>query len=209
MQHDDGAGRCRVQGGQHAVEVDAALGGVVVGVALDREAGVGEQRAVVFPARVADQHGGVGVELLEEVGADLQAAGAADGLDGGHAAGGDGLALGAEDQALDGVVVGHDAVDRQVAAGRGLFHHRLFSGLHALQQGQLAVVVEIHANAEVDLAGVGVGSELLVQTQDRVAGGHFDGGEQGHFQDSRKECGWGLRTQQTRRRARVCGTLSG
>ncbi|MCY1517210.1 hypothetical protein D9M68_518800 [compost metagenome] len=180
MQHDDGAGRCRVQGGQHAVEVDAALGGVVVGVALDREAGVGEQRAVVFPARVADQHGGVGVELLEEVGADLQAAGAADGLDGGHAAGGDGLALGAEDQALDGVVVGHDAVDRQVAAGRWGLHHVLLGGLHALEQGQLAVVVVIHADAEIDLVGVGVGCKLLVEAEDRVARRHFDRGEHRH-----------------------------
>jgi hypothetical protein len=45
-----------------------------------------------------------------------------------------------------------------------------FGGLHALQQGQLAVVVEVHAHAQVDLVGVGVGVELLVQTQDGVAG---------------------------------------
>jgi hypothetical protein len=55
-------------------------------VGLDLEAGVGEQRAVVFPARVADQHLGRRVEALQEVGADLQAAGAAEGLHGGHAA---------------------------------------------------------------------------------------------------------------------------
>ena len=78
--------RRRVQRGQHAVEVDAARGGVVVGVAVDLEAGVGEQGAVVFPARVADQHLGVGVQPLQEVGADLQAAGAAKRLHGGDAA---------------------------------------------------------------------------------------------------------------------------
>ena len=36
VQHDDGAGRRGVQRGEHAVEVDAALGGVVVGIAVDR-----------------------------------------------------------------------------------------------------------------------------------------------------------------------------
>jgi hypothetical protein len=56
----------------------------------------------------------------------------------------------------------------------------VFRRLHALQQRQLAVVVEVHAHAEVDLVGVGVGVELLVQTQDGVAGGHFDGGEERH-----------------------------
>jgi hypothetical protein len=47
-----------------------------------------------------------------------------------------------------------------------------------LQQRQLAVVVEVHAHAQVDLGGVGVGVELLVQAQDRVARGHFDGGKE-------------------------------
>lgn len=122
------------------------------------------------PARVGDQHLGSGADLLEEVGADLQAAGAADGLHRGHAAGFDDVGLGAEHQALDCGIIGSDAVDGQVAAGRGLVHHRLLGGLHALEQGQLAVVVEVHAHAQIHLAGVGVGSELLVQTQDGVAG---------------------------------------
>ena len=38
--------------------------GVVVGVALDREAGAFEQRAMVLPARVADPDRGAGAELL-------------------------------------------------------------------------------------------------------------------------------------------------
>jgi hypothetical protein len=46
---------------------------------------------------------------------------------------------------------------------------------HAAQHGQLAFVVEVHAHAQVHLGGVGVGVELLVQTQDRVTGGHFNG----------------------------------
>src|SRR5690606_15654685 len=111
------AGRRGVQGREHAFEVDATLGGVVVRIGLHLEAGVGEQGAVVFPARVADQDLGGGVELLQEVGADLQAAGAADRLHGGHAAALDGLGVGPKYQALHGRVIGGDAVDRQVAAG--------------------------------------------------------------------------------------------
>jgi hypothetical protein len=44
---------------------------------------------VVFPARVADGHDGVRQQLLEEVGADFQCAGAADGLGGDDAASGE------------------------------------------------------------------------------------------------------------------------
>jgi hypothetical protein len=56
--------------------------------------------------------------------------------------------------------------------------------LHALQQRQFAVVVEINAHAEVDLVRVGVGGELFVQTQNRVAGSHGDGGKQRHGESS-------------------------
>ena len=88
-----------------------------------------------------------------------------------------GLKIGAEHQGLHACIVGSNAVDGQVATGGGFFHHGFFSRLNALQQRQLAVVVEIHAHAEVDLVGVGVGVELLVEAQDGVVGGHFDGGE--------------------------------
>ena len=180
VQHDDGAGGGRVQVGQHAFEIDAALGRVVVGVGADFKTGVHEDGAVVFPAGVGNQHFGVGRDLFQEVSADFQAACAADGLHGGHAAGLDHIGVGAKDQAFDRIVIGHDAVDRQIATGRRLIHHGFFSGLYALQQRQLTVIVEVHAHAQVDLVGVGVGSKLLVQTQDRVAGGHFDGGKQRH-----------------------------
>ena len=177
VQYHDGAGRRRLNAGQHAFKIDAALGRIVVRVGLHFKAGAGEQGAVVFPARVADHHLGVRVQAFEEVGADLQAARAANGLDRGHAAGLDGFAVGPENQALDCGVIGGNAVDGQITAGRRGFCHGFFSCAHALQQGQLAAVVVINTHAEVDLVGVGVGVELLVQTQDRVAGGHFDSGE--------------------------------
>ncbi len=180
VQHGDGAGRGRLQAGEHAVEVHAALGGVVVGVRADLETGLREQRAVVLPARVADQHLRGRVQAFEEVGANLEATRAAEGLHRGHAAALEGLAVGTEHQALDRVVVGGDAVDGQVTACGRLVHHRLFGGLHALEQRQLAVLIEIHPYPQVHLGGVAVGGELFVQTQDRVAGGHFNGGEEAH-----------------------------
>ncbi|MNT32299.1 hypothetical protein D3C72_1681720 [compost metagenome] len=180
VQHHDGAGRCGVQVGQHAVEVDRAGGGIVITVAAHFKASIGEDGAVVFPAGVGDQHLGIGAELFQEVGADLQAAGAAHGLHGGNAAGFDDVGISAEHQALDSAVISGDTVNGQVATRRGLVHHGFFGGLHALQQRQLAVVVEIHAHAQVHLARVGVSCELFVQTQDRVAGGHFDGRKKRH-----------------------------
>ena len=75
---------------------------------------------------------------------------------------------------------GGRAGGRRCAARGGRGHHGFFSGLHALQQGQLAGLVEIHAHTQIDFGGVGIGIELFVQTQDRVARGHFDGGEKRH-----------------------------
>ena len=180
VQYDDGTRRSCAQIGQHAGKVQVASLGVVVAVGLDFETGIGEQGAVVLPARVADQHLGIGVQVFQKIGANLQAAGAAQGLDGGNAATLDGFALGTEHQRLDGSVVGHNAVNRQIAARRGLVHHGLFGRLHASQQRQLAVVVVIDADTQVDLGWVCVGSILLVQAQNRVTRGHFDSGEERH-----------------------------
>jgi hypothetical protein len=135
---------------------------------------------VVFPARVGNQHLGGGIELLEEVSADFQATGAANALHGGHTARLDRLRIGAEHQALDRGVVRGDAVNGQIASRGGLFHHGLFGRLHALQERQFSVVIEVHPDTEIDLVGIGIGCKLLVQTQDRIAGGHFDSGEERH-----------------------------
>ena len=56
--------------------------GVVVRVGVDREARTFEQRAVILPARVADPHLRTRREAAQEVGADLEPAGAAQRLDG-------------------------------------------------------------------------------------------------------------------------------
>ncbi len=120
------------------------------------------------------------MQALEEIGAHLQAARAAERLDGGHAALLDDVGLGAEDQALHGFVVRGDAVDGQVAAGLLQFDQLLLGSGDAGEQRQLAVLVGIDADAQVDLGRVGVGVELLVQAEDGVTRGEFDGGKQRH-----------------------------
>jgi hypothetical protein len=60
----------------------------------------------------------------------------------------------AEEQVLHRVVVGGDAFDGLVAARRLGFQAGLLGGLDGGQQRDLAVVAEIHADAEVDLGGL-------------------------------------------------------
>ena len=186
QRHDGAVGR-GLQCGQHGVKADAASFRVVVGIGIDVETGAGEQRAVVFPAGVADEHGGVGVQLFQEVGTQFQTAGAAHGLHRDHAARGDGLMVSTKHQALHGLVVSRNAVDGQVAVGLGRVCHLALGLGHALQQGQLARVVVVDAHAEVDFGRVGVGVELFGQTQNRVTRGGFDGLEYGGGQGHRHE----------------------
>jgi hypothetical protein len=108
----------------------------------------------------------------------LNAAGAADRLDGGDPSLAARRRIGTEDERLGRRVVGGDAVDRQVAARLARFHQRFLGGADAAQQRQLPVLVVVDADAEVDLGRVGIGGELLVQAEDRVAGRHFDGVEE-------------------------------
>jgi hypothetical protein len=170
VEDDDRPGRHRGQRRLHAGEIDAARGCVVVGVVLDREACRFEQGAVVFPARVADVDLGLGQQALQVIGADLERAGAAQAFAGDGAAGGEQFGILAEQQALHRVVVGGDAFDGLVAARRLGFQARLLGGLDRAQQGNLAVVTKIDADAEVDLVRVGVGIEGFVEAQDGVAG---------------------------------------
>jgi hypothetical protein len=60
-----------------------------------------------------------------------------------------------------------------------LLRDLLLGTAHALEDRHLAVVVVIDADAEIDLAGVGVGDESLGDTQNRVARRHFNAGEEG------------------------------
>ncbi|MCY1458376.1 hypothetical protein D9M71_757520 [compost metagenome] len=82
VQDDDRAGRQGVEVFQHAAAIDVVGGSIVVAVVLHRETGGFEQRAVVFPARVADGNHGIWRNLLEEVCTDFQGASTTHGLGG-------------------------------------------------------------------------------------------------------------------------------
>ena len=147
MQHDDRAGRHGVQGIQHSLEIQAVRRRVVVGVGVHGEAGALKQRAVVLPARIADPDLRRRGDALEEVRADLEAACAAERLDGDDPVFGARDAGCAKHQFLNCLVVDGEAIDRQVAAGcRGL-GKLLLRGTHAVEHGQLAGIVAIHADA--------------------------------------------------------------
>ena len=182
VQHHHGTGGCSFQVRQHAGGVDAARRRVVIGVGTDLKTGGAENRPMVFPAGVRNQQFGGRAQAVQKIGSNLEAAGSTQGLDGGYA-----LAQGrvaAEDQVFDGGVIGHDAVNRQIAARAGRIGPGFFGGAHTLQQRQLAGVVEIHAHTQIHLVGVGVGAELFVQAKNRVTGGHFDGGKERHAEGS-------------------------
>ena len=172
VQQRNGAFGRSIQGSQHAVKVHATQApigaGIKVGIGFDHKTGIGEQGAVVFPTRVADQHFGTGVELLQEVGTDFEATRAAHGLHGGHPVGGDGFRARAKHQRFDRRVIGGNAVHGQIIAGLGGGNHGLFSRLHALQQGQLASIVKVHADAQVGFIRVGVSRKLRRKTKNRV-----------------------------------------
>ena len=86
---------------------------------------------------------------------------------------GDQRRVGAEQQVLHSLVVGRSAFNRLIATGQGSFDARIFSGFDGGEQGNLAVVVKIDANAEVDLGATGVGVKGFIQAENRVTRGHF------------------------------------
>ncbi|MNC00738.1 hypothetical protein D3C75_480710 [compost metagenome] len=181
VQHDDRAVWQRVQVFQHAGTVHVVGRGVVVTVVLHRETGGFEQRAVVFPARVADRHNGVRQQLLEEVGTDFQCASTANGLGGDYTAGSDQRRVIAEQQLLHGLVVGGDAVDWQVATGNVLSGANGFGFDNGAQEWNSPLLVAVNTDPQVDFVGPGIGVECFVEAQDWIAWCHFDSGEQAHY----------------------------
>ena len=182
MQNDDRTGRHRIDRIDHSREIEAVRACVVVPVLVDLEARVLEQGPMVFPARITDPHLRVRQQSPKEIGADLQRSGAAQCLHRDDPARAHRFIVGAEDQHLRRLVVRGDTVDRQVAARRRLAGHVPFHALHALEQRQLAGVVVVDADAEVDLARILVGNEGLGDAENRVARGHLDCAEDGRGQ---------------------------
>src|SRR6185437_298945 len=58
--------------------------------------------------------------------------------------------------------------------------HGLFHFMHAAQQRDMPLFVDIDAHAEIDLVRPGIRQIGFGQAQDRIAGGHFNRGKVGH-----------------------------
>src|SRR5690606_27733912 len=102
-------------------------------------------------------------------GTHAQRTAAADGLRGADAAGGEQGRIGAEQQLLRGLVIGGQAVDRQVAARLGVQRQLLLDLVDGTQQRNAAILVVVDAYTQVDLVGTRIGVVGLGQAQDRVA----------------------------------------
>ena len=179
VQYRDRAGGQPVERREQRLEFQSARRRVVIGIRIDLEAGTLEQRAMVFPARVADPDLCRRAQVPEEIGADLQSARAAQRLHRDHALVLQRRRIRPEHQRLHGLVVGLQAVDRQVRPGRALQRLLLLDLAHAGEQRHLAVLVVIHAHAEVDLVRVLVRDVELGDAEDRVLRRHRHRGERG------------------------------
>ena len=161
VQQHDALRRQAAQAVDHGIELHAASGRIVVGVVMHLDAGSLEHRLVVVPGGIADPHLGGREVALEQIGANLQRAGAADGLDGGDTSRLDRFMVGTKQQVLHcGAVVG-GAFHRLVGArGRGGGALR-FGLLHRRQQRNTPLLVVIEANPQVHLLLAGVFVEGL------------------------------------------------
>ncbi|MNC86601.1 hypothetical protein D3C83_22730 [compost metagenome] len=118
MQDGNRAGWQFVKRTDHALEIDAVRGRVVIGIAIDRISRVFEKRAVILPTRIADPELGAGIDPAQQVGAQFKPPGTAQGLDRHDAACTHRRAVRAEYQPLDRTIIGLQAIDRQVIAGQ-------------------------------------------------------------------------------------------
>jgi hypothetical protein len=154
-----------------------ARGDVEIGVRIDHKSGAFEQRAMIFPARVADPDLRSGGEAAKEIGADLERAGPADCLHRHDPAFRDEIRIAAEQQRLHFAVVRGNAVDRQIRARRCLVGQLALGALHAVEERHLAVLVAVDADAQVDLGWIRVGIEGLGDAEDGVARRELDRGQ--------------------------------
>ena len=154
---------------QHAVEVQTAGRGIEVRVGVDRQPGALEHRAVVVPGRVADPDRAAGKEAIDEVGTDLQAAARADRLDGRDPAGGHRLVRGTEQQRLHRGAEVRCAFNRQIGLRGPAAANDSLGAANRGHDRDAAFVVEVDADAQVDLVRTRIFLEVLVEAQDRVA----------------------------------------
>jgi hypothetical protein len=170
MQDDDGTGRRRLEVLQHCGHLDRVTGRVVVSVLVHGESARLEQRAVVFPAGVADVDGAVAHEPLEKVGADPERSRATQGLHRQQPSLRQKRRIRPEQQAFDRLVVRGNPVDGKIATRPVSRRERRFRFLDRSQQGQFPVPVVVHAHAKVHLVGARIAQVLLRDAEDGIFG---------------------------------------
>src|SRR5882724_5589176 len=134
---------------------------------------------MVFPARIGNPYLRLRQQSSQEIGTDLEAAGAAQRLHRDDAVFLYRRAAGAENQIPDHAVISGQAIDRQVAARSGFLGQLEFRLTHALEQRHLAVIVVIDAYTEVDLVRIFVCIEGLGHAENGILGRHLHGGQRG------------------------------
>ena len=126
-----------------------------------------------------------GRKLAQEVGADLETAGAAQRLNGHGAPERYNLAVRAEQHGLHGFVVNGDTVDRQVSTRRRALGDFVLGALDAFEQRYLAVIVGVDAYAEIHFVLAAIGVECFGHAENGIARREFDGREQ-------RACEWSI-----------------
>jgi len=168
VQHHDSAARQSAQRAQHGIQADSAAGCIVVRIAVDLETGAFEDRAVIFPARVADPDLDPRVEHAQPVGAHLERAAPAERLRRDDAFLEHRRVLGAEQQMLRGAVECPQPVHWQVILGLTRRDEFLLGLLNAVQHRYLAAIVAVDADAEIDFLRIGIGEKRLGYADDRI-----------------------------------------
>ena len=108
---------------------------------------------MIVPAWIAQVGGRSGEKPSQKIGPDLERTSAAERCDGRDSAFGDDRRGVAEDQALHELVVGGGTIDRLVPAWRQRFQSGTLGGADGREQRDLAVFVQVDADAQVDLGG--------------------------------------------------------
>src|SRR4029077_4136855 len=110
---------------------------VIVGIGVDLEARVLEERTMILPARLADPDLRSQGDTAQKICADLQAACATQCLHSHHTVFLPCRTLGAEYQRLDRTIVLGQPIDRQITARRRAVYELPLGATHALEQGNL------------------------------------------------------------------------
>ena len=159
MQQHHGARRQAIERSEHGVESHPAGRRVEIGIALEPQAAVREQRHVVGPGGCAHMHDGIGGRSANELRTQLQRAASARRLDGAQAARGQRRVPLPQHQARHRFVEPGVADRRNVGFRRLPRQHLPLRLANRTHDGSLSGVIAEHADAQIHLARVRIGAK--------------------------------------------------